>query len=126
VLHKHHLIIRVGAGLIQFVYRSHLRLATEVTRKRNAFSPFFSRVLECVEYRESDLCPTLYDHKSEGLGIQEPLSDLPATIVAYSFLYPTFCRLAPVPIPPICHFERAPNICLSVHHMLDGASMELL
>jgi len=45
VLHKHHLIIRVGAGLIQFVYRSHLRLATEATRNRNAFSPFFVRVL---------------------------------------------------------------------------------
>ena len=38
VLHKHHQIIRTGAGLIQFVYRSHLRLATEVTRNRNAFS----------------------------------------------------------------------------------------
>jgi len=45
VLHKHHQIIRVGAGLIQFVYRSHLRLATEVTRNRNAFSPFFPRVI---------------------------------------------------------------------------------
>ena len=44
VLHKHHPIIRVGACLIQFVYRSHLRLATEVTRNRNAFSPFFARV----------------------------------------------------------------------------------
>jgi len=44
VLHKHHPIIRVGAGLIQFVYRSHLRLATEATRNRNAFSPFFPRV----------------------------------------------------------------------------------
>jgi len=44
VLHKHHPIIRVGAGLIQFVYRSHLRLATEATRNRNAFSPFFARV----------------------------------------------------------------------------------
>jgi len=44
VLHKHHEIIRVGAGLIQFVYRSHLRLATEATRNRNAFSPFFARV----------------------------------------------------------------------------------
>jgi len=40
VLHKHHLIICVGAGLIQFVYRSRLRLATEATRNRNAFSPF--------------------------------------------------------------------------------------
>jgi len=30
VLHKDHLIIRVGAGLIQFVYGSHSRWATEV------------------------------------------------------------------------------------------------
>jgi len=44
VLHKHHPIIRVGAGLIQFVYRSHLRIATEVTRNGNPFSPFFARV----------------------------------------------------------------------------------
>ena len=44
VLHKHHPIIRVGAGLIQFVYRSHLRLATEATVNTNAFSPFFPRV----------------------------------------------------------------------------------
>ena len=43
VLHKHHPIIRVGAGLIQLVYRSHLRLATEATRNKNAFSPFFAR-----------------------------------------------------------------------------------
>ena len=44
VLHKHHPIIRVSAGLIQFVYRSHLRLATEATRNRNAFLPFFAQV----------------------------------------------------------------------------------
>jgi len=50
--------------------------------------------------------------------MQEPF-DLPTTIVADSFLYPTFCRLAPVPIPPFCHFERALNIGLSVHHMLE-------
>jgi len=50
VLHKHHPIIRVGAGLIQFVYRSHLRLATEAIRNRIAFSPFFPRTcwLCCV------------------------------------------------------------------------------
>ena len=30
-LHKHHLIIRVGAGLIQFVYGSHSRLAADLT-----------------------------------------------------------------------------------------------
>jgi len=45
VLHKHHPIIRVGAGLIQFVYRSHSRLATEFTRHRKAFSPFLARVV---------------------------------------------------------------------------------
>ena len=48
VLRKHHLIICVGAGLIQFVYRSHLRLATEVTRNRKAFSPFFARVFNTL------------------------------------------------------------------------------
>ena len=44
VLHKHHPIIRVGAGLIKFVCRSNLCLATEATRNKNAFSPFFARV----------------------------------------------------------------------------------
>ena len=48
VLHKHHPIIRVGAGLIQFVYRSHLCLATEATRNRNAFSPFSPQVFLLV------------------------------------------------------------------------------
>ena len=48
VLHKHHPIIHVGAGLIQFVYRSHLHLATETTRNRNAFSLFFARVFIAV------------------------------------------------------------------------------
>ena len=40
VSHKHHSIIRVGAGLIQFVYRSQLRLATELIHHRNLFSSF--------------------------------------------------------------------------------------
>jgi len=44
VLCKHHPIIHVGAGLIQFVYKSHLRLATKATRNKNPFSPFFARV----------------------------------------------------------------------------------
>jgi len=52
VLHKHHLIIRVGAGLIQFVYRSHLRLATEATRNRNAFLPFFARDITLINREE--------------------------------------------------------------------------
>jgi len=48
VLHKHHPIICVGAGLIQFVYRSHSRLVTEFTRHRTAFSPFFAHVFKLV------------------------------------------------------------------------------
>ena len=43
VLHKHHLIIRVGAGLIQFVYGSHLCLAADLTLDKNLFSLPFSR-----------------------------------------------------------------------------------
>jgi len=41
VLHKHHPIIRVGAGLIQFVYGSHSRWATGVTSSKILFLPFF-------------------------------------------------------------------------------------
>jgi len=43
VLHKHHLIIRVGAGLIQFVYGSHSRLAADLTLDKNLCSLPFSR-----------------------------------------------------------------------------------
>jgi len=50
VLHKHHSIIHVGAGLIQFVYRSHLRWGTEANRNRNAFSPFFPQVFELCNH----------------------------------------------------------------------------
>jgi len=58
VLHKHHPIIRVGAGLIQFVYRSHLRLAKEATRNRNAFSPFFPRVFQ----HQARISPHIFLH----------------------------------------------------------------
>ena len=53
VLHEHHLIICVGAGLIQFVYWSHLRLSTETTRNRNAFSTFFARVFLRQRFRDT-------------------------------------------------------------------------
>ena len=43
VLHKHHLIIRVGAGLIQFVYGSHSRFAADLTLDKNLFFLPFSR-----------------------------------------------------------------------------------
>ena len=45
VLHKHHLIIRVGAGLIQFVDGLHSRLAADLTLDKNLFSLPFSRGL---------------------------------------------------------------------------------
>ena len=48
VLHKHHLIIRVGAGLIQFVYGSHSRMAADLTPDKNLFSQPFSRDLVCL------------------------------------------------------------------------------
>jgi len=41
VSHKHHSIIHVGAGLIQFVYGSHLRLAAGFTPSKVLFSPSF-------------------------------------------------------------------------------------
>ena len=49
VLHKHHLIIRVGAGLIQFVYGSHSRLAADLTLDKNLFSlPFLRGFYYCA------------------------------------------------------------------------------
>ena len=44
--HKHHSIIRIGAGLIQFVYGLHSHLAADlIPKQRILFSPWFSRVL---------------------------------------------------------------------------------
>jgi len=37
VLHKRHPIIRVGSGLIQFVYGSHSRMAVDLTLDKNLF-----------------------------------------------------------------------------------------
>jgi len=43
VLHKHHLIIRVGAGLIQFVYVPHLRMAAgSHSRQKSIFAAIFA------------------------------------------------------------------------------------
>jgi len=41
VLHKHHLIIRVGAGLIQFVYGSHSRMAADLPSTKIYFCSHF-------------------------------------------------------------------------------------
>jgi len=43
VSHKHYSIICVGAGLMQFVYGLHSRLATGVTSSQNSISAIFSR-----------------------------------------------------------------------------------
>jgi len=45
-LRKHHPIIRVGAGLIQFVYGSHSRMAADLTLDKNLFSQPFSRAFQ--------------------------------------------------------------------------------
>jgi len=51
VLYKHHLIIRVGGGLIQFVYGSHSRLAADLTLDKNLFPlPFRGLFSDVVEY----------------------------------------------------------------------------
>ena len=44
MLHKYHSIIRVGAGLIQFVYGSHSRMAADLTLDKNLFWQPFSQV----------------------------------------------------------------------------------
>ena len=41
VSHKHHSIIRVGAGLIQFVHARTCSLATDVSSNKFLFQPFF-------------------------------------------------------------------------------------
>ena len=41
VLHEHHPIVRVGAGLIKFVYGSHSRMATDLTLDKNLFRSHF-------------------------------------------------------------------------------------
>ena len=43
VSHKHHLIIRVGAGLIQFVYGLYARLAADLILDKILFLPWFTR-----------------------------------------------------------------------------------
>ena len=54
VWHKHHSIIRVGAGLIQFVHGSHSHMATGVTSSRSLFSPFFCASFICSHWSLSD------------------------------------------------------------------------
>jgi len=43
VSHKHHSVVCVGAGLIQFVYGSRSRLASDLILHQILFPPFFSR-----------------------------------------------------------------------------------
>ena len=62
VLHNHHLIIRVGAGLIQFVYGSHSRLAADLTLENNYFRCHFRGLLldRCCEHQHTHLLHALY------------------------------------------------------------------
>ena len=56
VLHKHYPIIRVGAGLIQFVYRSHLRLATEATPEQKCIFAIFRASFFCLALPDGPRC----------------------------------------------------------------------
>ena len=66
VLHKHHSIIRVGVDLIQFVYGSPSRLATELMHQRILFSPWFLRAFPNIidvdeaRRRQSPLCARIF------------------------------------------------------------------
>jgi len=62
VSHKHHSIIHVGAGLIQFVYGLHSRLAMGVTSSRILFPPFFRASFLIFTY-------IIYDVKSQKVRI---------------------------------------------------------
>ena len=62
MLHEHHLIIRIGAGLIQFNYGSHLRMAVDLTLDKNVFSLPFSRVRG-------------YESRGQVKGLQIPCND---------------------------------------------------
>jgi len=50
VSHKHHSIIRVGAGLIQFVYGRTRSSAAEVIPSKNLFPPFFPSSYTVLNY----------------------------------------------------------------------------
>jgi len=50
VLHKHHPIIHVCAGLTQFVYGSHSRWATGVTSSKILFPPSFGASFQVVAH----------------------------------------------------------------------------
>ena len=64
MLHKHHLIIRVGAGLIQFVYGSNSRLAADLTLDKNLFSLPFSRAF-LVDLGISTLQSVFFNHTKD-------------------------------------------------------------
>ena len=57
VLRKHHLIIRVGAGLIQFVYGSHSRLTADLTLDKNLFLLPFSRAFSIYKSHNTNSIP---------------------------------------------------------------------
>ena len=61
VLHKHHLIICVGAGLIQFVYGSHSRLAADLTSTKIYFRHHFRGLRICISVPVA--CWSQYGHK---------------------------------------------------------------
>jgi len=62
VLHEHHLIIRVGAGLIQFVYGSHSRMAADLTLDKIYFRCHFRGVFRDYVSLNNIACIAMLQH----------------------------------------------------------------
>jgi len=67
VLHKHHLIVRVGAGLIQFVYGSHSRLAADLSPSTKIYFRCHFRGVSfiCLEIRIRTTLSFLLDDRDQ-------------------------------------------------------------
>jgi len=63
VLHKHQTIIRVGAGLIQFVHGSHSHFVTGVTSSRILFWPFFRASFSSYSKGHQGSSETVHDSR---------------------------------------------------------------
>ena len=112
VSHKHHSIIRVGADLIQFVYGSHSRLATELTHHRHQSSPFCIRWLVegklfwiWVEVSGEESSHTQRDGpRIVANAPPAPTSCIPRLSIMKSWLQKSVFRLCHAPpAPPSCN-----------------------
>ena len=99
MLHKHHLIIRAGAGLIQFVYGSHSRLAADLTLDKTLFSLPFSR-----GFSNWSLFNGTWSSYPDQLFLQKcaqhPVDGL--YVLSHSYLYLSTRHAMDITIDPVC------------------------